>query len=56
MTADINIYIEEMMIKYITGQKSLDTFETEYLATLQKMGVEEVIEMYQTALDNYNAR
>lgn len=56
LTADINIYIEEMMIKYITGQKSLDTFETEYLATLQKMGVEEVIEMYQTALDNYNAR
>ena len=56
LTADINIYIEEMMIKYITGQKSLDTFETEYLPTLQEMGVEKVIGMYQTALDNYNAR
>ncbi len=56
LTADINIYVEEMMIKYITGQKSIDTFETEYLPTLQEMGVETVIGMYQTALDNYNAR
>lgn len=56
LTADINVYIEEMMIKYITGQESLDTFETEYLPTLQSMGVEKVIEMYQKALDNYNAR
>lgn len=56
LTADINVYIEEMMIKYITGQESLDTFESEYLPTLQSMGVEKVIDMYQKALDNYNAR
>lgn len=56
LSADIDVYIKEMMIKYITGQESLDTFETEYLPTLKSMGVEDVIAMYQRALDNYNAR
>lgn len=53
---DIDTYIEEMMIKYITGMESLDTFETEYLPTLKQMGVEDIIAAYQTALDRYNAR
>lgn len=56
LTADITVYIVEMVVKYITGQKSLDTFETEYLPTLKNMGVERVIEINQTALDRYNAR
>ena len=56
LTADINVYTQEMAIKYITGQESLDTFETEYLPTLKGMGIERVIEMYQTALDKYNER
>lgn len=56
LTADVNVYIEEMLFKYITGQKSLDTFETEYLPTLKSMGVERIIEIYQKGLDNYNAR
>ena len=56
LTADVNVYIEEMLFKYITGQKSLDTFETEYLPTLKAMGVERIIEIEQKGLDNYNAR
>lgn len=56
LTADINVYVGEMFIKYITGQVSLDTFETDYLTTLKSMGMDTVIEMYQKALDNYNAR
>ena len=56
LASDINVYSNEMMVKYITGQESLDNFETEYLATLKDMGVERMIEIYQKALDNYNAR
>lgn len=56
ITSDINVYIEEMLFKYITGEKSLDTFETEYLPTLKSMGAERLIEINQKGLDNYNAR
>lgn len=56
LTADITAYVSEMLIKYIKGEKSLDTFETEYLPTLKDMGVERVLEIYQDALDRYNAR
>ena len=56
LTADINIFISEMTVKYITGLESLDTFETKYLGTLQSMGVDRVIELQQGALDDFNAR
>lgn len=56
LTADITAYVSEMLIKYIKGEKTLDTFETEYLPTLKGMGVERVLEIYQDALDRYNAR
>lgn len=56
LKADIDVYVGEMFVKYVTGQVSLDTFETEYLPTLKSMGMETVIGMYQRALDNYNAR
>lgn len=56
LQADINVYLSESFINYVSGKKSLDTFESEYLATLKEMGVERLIEIYQKALDNYNAR
>lgn len=56
LSSEITTYIEEMTIKYITGLISLDTFETEYLATLKEMGVERYIELKQNALNEYNAR
>lgn len=56
LTGDINTFISEMTVKYITGLESLDTFETEYLGTLQSMGVDRVIELQQGALDDFNAR
>ena len=56
LTADINTYIGEMLVKYVSGLEPLDTFETEYLPTLKGMGVERVLEIYQDALDRYNAR
>ena len=56
LMGDIDTYISEMYIKYITGIKSLDTFESEYLATLETLGIDRAIEIQQTALDNFNAR
>ena len=51
----ITQFVKENNIRFITGQQSLELFD-EYLAELQKMGIGEVIEAYQNALDRYNAR
>ncbi|MBR3761392.1 MAG: extracellular solute-binding protein [Lachnospiraceae bacterium] len=56
ISGDITTYYQEMIVKYITGEESLDTFESAYLATLEKMGVKRMIEIQQKALDAYNAR
>ena len=56
LSSEIGTYVDEMMIAYITGAKSLDTFEAEYLATLESLGVDRMIEILQNALDAYNAR
>lgn len=54
INADITTYVGEMFVKYITGEKALDTFETEYLPTLEKMGLKRYIEIRQNALDAYD--
>lgn len=48
--SDIKTYRNEMFIKFITGQESLDNFEAVYLKTLEEMGVDHVIELQQKAL------
>ena len=55
INADITTYVGEMFVKYITGEKSLDTFETEYLPTLEKMGLKRYIEIQQNALDAFDS-
>ena len=54
--ADINTYIAEMRIQYITGLKDLDAFESEYIATLKQMGIERILEIKQMAYEEYEAR
>ena len=54
--ADINTYIAEMRIQYITGLKDLDAFESEYIATLKEMGIERILEIKQMAYEEYEAR
>lgn len=54
--ADINTFVSEMMIQYITGTADLAKFETEYLDQLEAMGIDRVIELRQEALDAFNAR
>ena len=54
--ADIKTYVAEMRIHYITGLKDLDTFESEYIATLKQMGIERILEIKQIAYEEYEAR
>lgn len=48
---EISTYKSEMVLKYITGVESLDTFE-EYQQTIMDLGLEEAIELYQKGYDS----
>ncbi len=52
---DINTYLDEMTVKYITGQESFDGFDN-FIQTVKDMNVEECKSAFQSALDRYNAR
>lgn len=52
---EVNTYVSEFFVKFIMGQESLDTFDT-YVDQINKMGIEEAIQIQQASLDRYNAR
>lgn len=54
---DVNTYVEEMTLKYITGGEMLteESFQT-YKDTLDGFGMQACIEVYQSAYDRYLAR
>lgn len=52
---DILTYTEEMCIRYMTGQESFDTFDS-FIEQIRAMHIEDVMAVYQDALDRYNAR
>lgn len=51
---EVNKYVEEMRDKFIAGQESLDNFD-KYVETLEKMGLNDVVDAYQKAYDRYQA-
>lgn len=51
----ISDYIFEMRWKFITGQEPISNFDS-YLANLERMGINDMIAVYQNAYDNYLAR
>ena len=51
---DITTYVEEMNFKFISGDASLDQFDS-YMETLKKMNVEQVIAGRQAQYDRYKA-
>lgn len=53
--ADISTYVKEMSAKFITGEDSLDEWDT-YVNTLYDMGLQEAIDVYQNALDAYKSK
>lgn len=49
---EVTKYVEEMRDKFIAGQESLDDYD-KYVETLEKMGLEDVVDAYQEAYDRY---
>ena len=56
LIADIDTYVSEMFVKFVTGEKSIDVFESEYVEQLRKMKIDRVIKIQQAALDEFNSR
>ena len=52
---DIDTYRKEMYFAFIKGTESLDNWDN-YVATMKSMGIDEMVAIYQAALDRYNAR
>ena len=52
---DIETYVQECNVKFITGSMSLDTYDS-YIDTLRQMNIDEAIKLKQDALDRYLAR
>lgn len=52
---DIETYVDEMIVKFIIGQESLDNFDT-YVERIYGMGLQDAIDAYQAAYDRYMAR
>ena len=53
--SEVNTYVREQTVAFITGERSLDEFDS-YLDTLKQLNIDRMIEIYQIALDEFNAR
>lgn len=52
---DIDTYVTEMNAAFITGQKDIEAEWDNYIKALYDMGLQDVIDVYQAALDRFNA-
>ena len=52
---EITTYRDEMTLKFILGDVSFDEWDN-YVANIEKMGIDRVLEIQNAALDRYNAR
>ena len=53
--AAISKYVEEVALKFVTGEKSLDEFDA-FVAELDKLGLQECLKAHQSAYDRFLAR
>ena len=53
---DIDKYVKEFQAAVLTGQKDINAEWDNYVATLYQLCLQDVIDVYQAALDRYNAR
>ncbi len=51
--ADINTYYEKMAGQFVTGVVDIETGWDEYCATLEEMGINDIIEVYQASYDRW---
>ena len=52
LKADINKYVQEMQAKFITGETSLSEWDS-YVSTIEKMGLEDFMNIQQKAYERY---
>ena len=52
---DVNAYMSEMEIKFITGEEPLSNFDA-YVNQLEKMGITKALEIYRKAYEAYRAK
>ena len=54
LMSDIQTYVDENLLKFVIGDKPLSEWD-DYVNTINSLGMEEVMDLYQTALDRYQA-
>lgn len=52
--ADINMYVEKMKSEFITGVTDIESGWDAYVAECEKMGLQDVLEVYQASFDRWN--
>lgn len=55
LISELETYRDEMIIKFIRGEEPIENFD-KYLNNLNSMGVERVVEIVQSAVNEYNSR
>ncbi|MFD2044906.1 extracellular solute-binding protein [Ornithinibacillus salinisoli] len=50
---DIDSYFEQMEAKFITGAEDIDAKWDEYVSTLEKQGIDKLVEVHQSAYDRW---
>lgn len=53
---DIKTYLDQMNTAFLSGEADIDADFDEFVANLEAMGLNEVLEVYQAALDRYLAK
>ena len=49
---DIKTYIEENVLKFVTGQRDLSEFDA-YVKDIEDMGIDQITELYQDAYERF---
>lgn len=52
---EINTYVKQMEAEFISGSKDIDAEWDNFVATVEQMGLQECVEVYQAAYDRFNA-
>jgi putative aldouronate transport system substrate-binding protein len=54
--SNLNSFVEEWVIKAITGQGNIDEFESVFIKTINEIGVDKAVQILQAAYDRFQAR
>ncbi len=55
LMTDINTYVNESVTNFIVGKQPISDWD-KYVEKVQKMGIDEVIKIYQKAMNDWNAK